>query len=85
MESGEYSEAIRYLREIAPYNSDSIEKLKSWLNPYAFSLLAEHPMRRTNCLQRFSRLIPMQIPTFHICRIMSINVCKTTALNSQKV
>lgn len=43
MESGEYSEAIRYLREIAPYNSDSIEKLKSWLNPYAFSLLAEHP------------------------------------------
>lgn len=43
MESGEYSEAIRYLREIAPYNSDSIEKLKSWLNSYAFSLLAEHP------------------------------------------
>lgn len=43
MESGEYGEAIRYLREIAPYNSDSIEKLKSWLNPYAISLLAEHP------------------------------------------
>lgn len=43
MESGEYSEAIRYLREIAPYNSDSIEKLKNWLNSYAFSLLAQHP------------------------------------------
>ena len=43
MESGEYSQAISYLREIAPYNSDSIEKQKSWLNPYAISLLAEHP------------------------------------------
>ena len=43
MESGEYSEAIRYLREIAPYNSNAVAELKANLKPYTASLLAEHP------------------------------------------
>ena len=43
MESGEYSEAIRYLREIGPYNSSAVTELKANLKPYTASLLAEHP------------------------------------------
>ena len=43
MESGAYGEAIRYLREIGPYNSSAVTELKANLKPYTVSLLAEHP------------------------------------------